>query len=154
MSFAPQAGDFSTMTSGAFAVALIYVSYGYAGWNAATYISGEMKNPQRDLPRVLLIGTGLVMSLYVALNFVFLRVAPVEAMLGKEEVGYIAAGKEPDLPRPYKTWGYPITPLIYIALTVFTLVFVVKTNPSKALFALAIIVIGVLFYWLSERTNN
>jgi len=92
MSFAPQAGDFSTMTSGAFAVALIYVSYGYAGWNAATYISGEMKNPQRDLPRVLLIGTGLVMSLYVALNFVFLRVAPVEAMLGKEEVGYIAAG--------------------------------------------------------------
>jgi len=163
MNFAPQTGDWSTMTSGAFAVALIYVSYGYAGWNAATYISGEMEHPQRDLPRVLLIGTSIVMALYVALNFIFLRVAPVEAMLGKEEVGYIAAGYifgESGaravgfmLSRPYKTWGYPLTPLIYIALTAFTLVFVIKTNPTKALFALVIISVGGLFYWISEKAN-
>jgi len=52
---------------------------------------------------------------------------------------FVLRAKEPDLPRPYKTWGYPITPLIYIALTVFTLFFIVKTEPAKALFALAII---------------
>ena len=42
--------------------------------NASAYIASEMKNPQRDLPRSLLIGTGLVVVLYVGLNVVFLLV--------------------------------------------------------------------------------
>jgi len=73
----PQAGDWDVLTSGAFGVALIYVSYAYTGWNAATYITGELENPQRDLPRILLFGTGLVMLLYVLLNYVFLYAAPM-----------------------------------------------------------------------------
>ena len=257
VSFAPSADSLKAMSSGSYAVALIYVSYGYAGWNAATYISGEMKNPQRDLPRVLLIGTGIVMVLYVALNYIFLRVAPIDAMLGKEEIGYIAAtyifgetgarmtgmmlalllvstvsamvlagpralqgvgedfkalsflGKtnvagvprnaiyfqsaialtfiitssfefivifagamlalnsllavigvfilrrrEPDLPRPYRTWGYPFTPFIYIALTVFTLVFVIIEKPVQSAFAAAIIVSGGVFYWVSKKIER
>ncbi|MDG1216139.1 MAG: amino acid permease, partial [Luminiphilus sp.] len=42
-----------TLGSGAFAVSLIYVNYAYSGWNAATYISGELSSPQRSLPWVL-----------------------------------------------------------------------------------------------------
>lgn len=251
--FTPKASDVTVMSSGAYAVALIYVSYAYTGWNAATYISGELEHPQRDLPKVLLLGTGLVMVLYVLLNYVFLRVAPMDAMVGKEEVGYIAATyifgpsgarltglmlavllistisamvlagpralqgigedfhamrflgrvnaggvprnaiyfqsavtlifilsssfefiiifagailalnsllavigvfvlrvREPDLPRPYRTWGYPLTPLIYIALTTFTLVFVVKEKPVQAGFALGLIALGGLFYGLTK----
>ena len=91
ISVLPQTGDSALITSGAFAVSLIYVSYGYTGWNAATYLSGELPNPQKDLPRVLLIGTGTVMVLYLALNYTFLKVAPIEAMVGQVEVGYIAA---------------------------------------------------------------
>ena len=79
------------MGSGAFAVSLIYVNYAYSGWNAATYISGELENPQRSLPRVLGISTAVVAGLYCLLNFVFLSVAPMEAMAGKVEVGVIAA---------------------------------------------------------------
>ncbi len=81
----------SALGSGAFAVSLIYVNYAYSGWNAATYISGELASPQRSLPWVLGISTILVAALYCLLNFVFLSVAPIEAMAGKVEVGVIAA---------------------------------------------------------------
>ena len=91
VSFLPTAGDAKAMTTGAFAVSLIYVSYAYTGWNAATYVSGELANPQRDLPRILITGTLVVIVLYVALNAVFLLVAPMEAMVGKVEIGVIAA---------------------------------------------------------------
>lgn len=80
-----------TMSSGAFAVSLIYVNYAYSGWNAATYISGELASPQRSLPWVLGISTAVVAALYCLLNFVFLSVAPMEAMVGKVEIGVIAA---------------------------------------------------------------
>ena len=87
----PQAGDWDVVTSAAFGVSLIYVAYAYTGWNAAVYISGELENPQRDLPRILIFGTGLVMVLYVLLNYVFLYAAPMEAMTEQVEIGYIAA---------------------------------------------------------------
>ena len=87
----PQSGDWNVITSSAFGVALIYVSYAYTGWNAATYISGELENPQRDLPRVLIFGTGLVMLLYVLLNYVFLYAAPMHELKGQVEIGYIAS---------------------------------------------------------------
>lgn len=89
--FLPTSGDGGAMTSAAFAVSLIYVSYAYTGWNSATYISNELANPQRDLPRILVSGTLLVMALYIALNAVFLLVAPIDLMVGKVEVGVIAA---------------------------------------------------------------
>lgn len=245
----PIAADIKTMTSPAFAVALIYVSFSYTGWNAATYISGELENPQRDLPRVLIAGTGFVLVMYVLLNFVFLKVAPIEAMVGQEDVGYIAAKsafgelggrltaamlalllissvsamtlagpralqtigedfhamrflsktnadglpvvaiylqsiititfiltstfktimifagamlafnsflavlgvfvlrwREPDLARPYRTWGYPVTPLLFLAITAFTLVYTIQINPKEAFFGLGVIILGIIFY--------
>ena len=77
--------------SGTFAVSLIYVNYAYSGWNAATYISGELASPQKSLPWVLGISTTVVAVLYCLLNCVFLSVAPMDAMIGKVEIGVIAA---------------------------------------------------------------
>ncbi len=91
ISFLPQGGDLNLMASGAFAVSLIYVSYAYTGWNAATYLSGEINNPQRQLPIILVLGTLVVMLLYVLLNAVFLSVAPMGEMRGVVEIGYVAA---------------------------------------------------------------
>ena len=250
----PQSGDWNVITSSAFGVALIYVSYAYTGWNAATYISGELENPQRDLPRVLIFGTGLVMLLYVLLNYVFLYAAPMHELEGQVEIGYIASNhifgetggriaggmlslllistvsamtlagpralqaigedfkalsflgkinkngiprnaiyfqssialiyiltssfktivvfagamlafnsflailgvfilryREPDLPRPYKTWGYPIVPLIYLTITAFMLGFVIINEPHKAIFGLCVILFGIVFYAVSKR---
>ncbi len=67
------------------------MNYAYSGWNAATYISGELQDVQRSLPRVLMVSTSIVAVAYLTLNYVFLAVAPVEAMVGKVEVGYVAA---------------------------------------------------------------
>jgi len=89
--FLPAREDAVLLTSGGFAVSLIYVSYAYTGWNAATYLSSELENPQRTLPGILLTGTLTVTLLYVALNFIFLYAAPMDELRGEVEVGLIAA---------------------------------------------------------------
>ncbi len=89
--FLPGMGDEELVLSGAFAVSLIYVNYAYTGWNAATYLTSEIEAPERSLSRVLVLGTVAVMVLYVLLNFTFLYVAPMSAMAGKLEIGYVAA---------------------------------------------------------------
>lgn len=89
--FLPAPGDGALLTSGAFAVALIFVNYAYTGWNAATYLTSELDDPQRNLSRVLIVGTLVVMVLYVLLNFTFLYVAPMDAMAGRIEIGFVSA---------------------------------------------------------------
>ena len=251
--FLPVAGDGALLTSGVFAVALIYVSFAYTGWNAATYLSSELENPQRTLPWILMGGTMIVTLLYVALNFTFLYTTPMDAMAGQVEVGFISAEaafgelggrftglvlamllvstvsamtmagprviqvigedfpalnalakknengipaiaiyiqsaiallfifsstfesvlvfsgftlalssfatvlgifvlrwRQPDLPRPYRTFLFPLPPLIYLALTGWTLAFVLISRPVEGLFGLGIIGLGLVFYFLSS----
>lgn len=255
--FLPTAGDGSLLLSGAFAVSLIYVSYAYTGWNAATYLSSELENPQQTLPWILMGGTLVVMVLYVALNYTFLRVAPMSDMSGRVEVGYVAAEaafgtaggrfagivlalllvstvsamtmagprvlqvigedfrglsflaktnqdgipstaiyvqsvltlvfiltstfesilvfagftlalnslatvfgvfvlrvRQPDLPRPYRTFAFPLPPLVYLALTGWTLYFVLVNKPTEGLFGLGIIASGLVFYFISRRSAS
>ncbi|MEL7022753.1 MAG: amino acid permease [Pseudomonadota bacterium] len=255
--FTPSAGDGALMTAGAFAISLIYVSYAYTGWNVATYLSSELDNPQRNLPWVLGGGTLLVATLYLALNYVFLKVAPIDALRGQIEVGYIAAEyafgagiarimgvilalllvstvsamiiagprvyqaigqdhalfarlastnrfgvpafaiyfqgvvtiifivtssfefilkfsgfilalntlatviglfvlrwREPDRPRPFRAWGYPITPIIFLALTSWTLWYVVTDEPGTGWLALVIIAAGLVSYSASTRFDS
>jgi APA family basic amino acid/polyamine antiporter len=76
---------------GPFAVSLVWISLSYSGWNAAVYVGGEVRDPERNLPRALLLGTLLVTVLYLALNAVFLySTAPAE-LADQEAVGAIAA---------------------------------------------------------------
>ncbi|MEM8685469.1 MAG: amino acid permease [Pseudomonadota bacterium] len=249
--FLPAEGDVGLITGGAFAVSLIYVSYAYTGWNAATYLSSELDQPQRTLPLILLTGTLVVTLLYVALNFVFLYAAPIAELQGQVEVGLIAAKasfgevggrfaglvlamllistvsamlmagprvlqvmgqdfralrvaaqvnedgipntaiyiqsglaclfiltssfesvllfagftlalssfatvlgvfvlrwRQPDLARPYRTFLYPLPPLIYLALMGWTLFFVLVNRPVEGLFGVGAIVSGLLVYFL------
>jgi len=69
------------------AVSLIFVLYCYSGWNAAVYLAGEVKNPNRTIPFSLLAGTGIVMVLYMALNVLFLYALPISEMSGVLEIG-------------------------------------------------------------------
>ena len=90
ITFFPHAADTMSIFSGAFAVALVYVMYSYSGWNASSYIIGEVKNPERNVPRSLLAGTIIVIVAYVLLNAVFLATTPEMEMRGQLEVGLIA----------------------------------------------------------------
>jgi len=254
VNFLPVAGDGALMLSSAFAVSLIYVNYAYTGWNSVTYLISEVDDAQRNLPKILITSTLTVMVLYVALNFTFLLVAPMEAMEGQVEVGYIAAlhvfgetgasaisfvlslllistvsamtiagprvlqvigedysvfgrlarknedgiptlailvqsviamifvltssfqsillfsgfilglntifavggifvlrWRQPDLSRPYRTWLYPLPPLIYLVLMFWTLFFITKSQPREAFIATAIIITGMVVYLLAKR---
>ncbi|HEY4016683.1 MAG TPA: amino acid permease [Polyangiaceae bacterium] len=62
------------------AEALVPVFFAYSGWNAATYITGEMRDPQRSLGRALALGTSLCLALYLLINAVYLRAMPVDAL--------------------------------------------------------------------------
>lgn len=59
-------------TLGAAAIALVIVTYCYLGWNVAGYIAGDIADPQRTLPRVMIGGTAFVAMIYLLLNIVYL----------------------------------------------------------------------------------
>lgn len=80
----------SEITSMAFAVGLIFVSYSYSGWNAATYIIEEFKNPRKALPIALIGGTLLVTILYTLLQYVFLRHISFPELVGTLNIGTLA----------------------------------------------------------------
>ena len=90
ITFLPQPGDTMSIFSGAFAVALVYVMYSYSGWNASSYIIGEVKKPEKNVPRSLLAGTLVVVAAYVLVNAIFLATTPQEEMRGQLEVGLVA----------------------------------------------------------------
>ena len=250
----PQAGDVGLITGPAFAIALIFVSYAYTGWNAAIYIAGEIKQPSRTLPRSLLLGTLAVTALYALLNYVFLRTVPMDELAGQIEVGFLAgvhifgeaggqvtaaiiagllastvsayvflgprilmvmgedmpaltwlsvksqrglpvnafifqtlvtlafiytstfdqvmlyasillianstlavAGvyvlrrNEPNLPRPYLTWGYPVTPAVFLAVNIWTLMYVLRTRTFESFVGLVILGVGLTLYAAVQR---
>lgn len=74
-----------------FALALIQIVFAYSGWNAASYVAGEVRSPAKTLPRALLGGTLLVTVLYVGLNVVFLLALSPAEMSGVVSVGDLAA---------------------------------------------------------------
>lgn len=82
---------FEELMSAPYAVALVWVMFAYSGWNSATYILGDIKNPKKTIAPALLISTALVAILYVLLNFIFLYAAPVSQLEGQIEIGNIAA---------------------------------------------------------------
>ncbi|WP_018263028.1 APC family permease [Methylobacterium sp. WSM2598] len=252
ISFAPSQLDPAEVLSASFAVSLVFVMYAYSGWNAATYIVGEIREPQRSLPRALLLGTGTVILLYVALNAVFLSTTPVAELAGQIDVALIAGrhifGEEggrvvgalicagliptigamtwigprvtvamgedfaplaplarrsaggvpraaivlqagiaslllltrsfeavldfvqvclllcsfltvlglvrlrivrPDLTRPYRAWGYPVTPAIFLGVTLFMIIHLLAVRPLESLAGLLMMLAGLLLFGLA-----
>jgi APA family basic amino acid/polyamine antiporter len=74
-------------------LSLIFVMFAYSGWNSATYIGSEIKNPRKVIPISLLISTGIVMVLYLLLNGFFVYAISPEELKGLPEIAGLAAGK-------------------------------------------------------------
>jgi APA family basic amino acid/polyamine antiporter len=257
ISFLPQPGDLGHIFSAPFAVSLVFVMYSYSGWNAATYIAGDVREPERTLPTAMLVATFVVMVLYVLLNAVFLYSTPIAAMAGQLNVAQIAgehifgtaggrvvAGliciglvsaisammwigprvtvamgedfpllrifshrsatgvpvvalslqisvvtvllltqsfeavldfiqfsltlcsflavlgvivlriQQPALPRPYRVWGYPVTPFVFLGVTGFMMYYLVSERPAQSLASLALTASGLALYFLSRRSTQ
>ena len=73
-----------------FAMVLMWISLSYSGWNAAVYVAGEAKDPERNIPRAMFIGTLIVTVLYLALNTVFVYSAPISVLAGREDIAAAA----------------------------------------------------------------
>ena len=254
ISFAPRAGDFAHIVSAPFAIGLVFVMYSFSGWNAATYITGEMHDAKQNLPRALLAGTLVVMVLYVALNAVFLHTAPLDKLAGQLDVatisgsyifgdvgGHVVAvmicvglvssisammwigprvmmtmGEDipalkifarrsesgapayailfqlavanlllftrsfeavldfiqfallfcsfftvlgviklrimrPDLPRPYRAWGYPLTPLMFLLVTGFMMYYLLTERPLQSFLGMLMMMSGLLIYAIFHK---
>jgi APA family basic amino acid/polyamine antiporter len=82
-----------TLLDGKFAVALIFISFAYSGWNAAAYLGGEIKRPSRNIPLAMLIGTLIVTVLYLLLNLVYIYALPADEMKGVMEVAAAAGDR-------------------------------------------------------------
>lgn len=95
---AEQGIDFKIFTSinpdfwfkSSFAVILVFVAFAYSGWNAASYIGAEIKKPDKNLPRALILGTATVTILYVLVNFAYLSAVSIEKLAGVESVANTA----------------------------------------------------------------
>jgi basic amino acid/polyamine antiporter, APA family len=74
-------------------LSLMWIMFAYSGWNASAYIGSEIRDPERTLPRSLLVGTGLVILLYLGLNLLFVYAIPPQEMRGVIAVGGLAASR-------------------------------------------------------------
>jgi APA family basic amino acid/polyamine antiporter len=72
-------------------LALIPVMFTYSGWNAAAYLAEEIREPGRNVPRALALGTGAVVALYLLLNALYLYALPPDQLAGTIRTGDIAA---------------------------------------------------------------
>ena len=246
------------MLTAPFAVSLMFTLYAYTGWNAATYILGEVRTPGRIVPLALAAGTLAVMALYLGLNAAFLHAAPAGALAGQLNVAQVAAqavfgqggGRlvagiialglisaisamawagprvamvigedyprafgwlrwrtaagipaaavlgqsllallllltsafeqvlvytqfslltcsfltvsgvivyrftQPDLPRPFRVPFYPLTPLLFLAISAFAIIYTAAAKPTEALFGALTLLGGLGVYAMVSRGKN
>lgn len=74
-------------------LSLMWIMFGYSGWNAAVYTGSEIKTPEKTVPRSLWLGTALVLALYFLLNFLFIYALPPMEMNGVISIGGLAVQK-------------------------------------------------------------
>jgi L-asparagine transporter-like permease len=60
----------------------------------------------------------------------------------------------PDLPRPYRCWGYPVVPIIYIGIMALVFANTVYDQRRKALVGLGFVLVGAGMYWLAKKTRT
>jgi len=79
------------VTAGGFLLAFSPVLFSYLGWNSSIYVASEIRHPERNVPRSLLVGLALCTALYLAVNAVYLYALPLGALGGVDNAGEAAA---------------------------------------------------------------
>ena len=72
-------------------IALVAVNWTVGGWEYITFAAGEIKNPKRNLPLALIIGTVTILTLYFLVNIAYLKVLPMDSLIGEIKVGEMTA---------------------------------------------------------------
>jgi basic amino acid/polyamine antiporter, APA family len=67
---------------------------------------------------------------------------------------FVLRYRKPDMPRPYKVWGYPFTPAIFLILNIWTLVYVFLDRPLESSIGIGIMSLGLVFYFLTKEKKD
>ncbi len=86
MGAGPMLAQRATVSASPFLLAMVSILWAYDGWADLAFVGGEVKDPQRTLPRALIIGTSVVVVLYLGINLVYLYLIPIEQMKQAELV--------------------------------------------------------------------
>lgn len=257
VAFSPSSSSWDTIFSLPFAGSLVFVMFAYSGWNASSYIAGNIDNPKRNLPFSLLVGTLIVTFIYILLTGVFMYVCTFDEMRGNLAIGNIVVNKvfnsqialvcsglfaiallsginamfiagprvSQKMGEDYrifsflkgqnkkgtpvnavllqtaisvsiillfnfkmilqyieltlsvfclltvigvfiirfrklgndsslKTWGYPFTPLLFIGITIWMIVFFLREEPFRFVWSLVTILLAVIIYFLSHKSKS
>jgi APA family basic amino acid/polyamine antiporter len=252
LSMNPSGMSFGSIIIG-LGVSLVAVAWAFDGWNNVNFVAGEIRNPKRNLPFALIIGTLAITGLYILVNYIYLYALPMEDTVGVLRIAEKATGalfgsstgalisalvlisvfgalngtilvgprvyyamakdglffrkvahvhprfrtpgfsiliqaiwaslltlsgtfeqiftfamfiaiafwiiataavftlrkKRPDMPRPYKTWGYPVVPAIFIIASCGILLNTLLEKPVEALAGIFLTALGIpaYFYW-------
>jgi APA family basic amino acid/polyamine antiporter len=242
----------------AFGVSMISALWAYEGWATVTMSAGEIKRPERNVPLSLLIGTVIVILLYLSVNLAYASVMPLDEMAGSSRIAadtavivlgplgaslitlgilcstfgtinnsflsdarsmyaagadhtfapgfgkvhprfrtpfiaiitlgiwsilltmsgtydqiaaYVVFGswvfygltalsviilrkKMPDLPRPYKAWGYPYATLLFVAAAGWFLYNTLVEDPRDAIIGIVLLLVSLPFYFYWTRSRN
>ena len=243
-----------------FGLALIAVLWTYDGWYSINCTAGEIKNPGKNIPRSLILGTLSVTLIYFLVNIVYVSALPIERMKGVARIGELAStqlfgstatffisatimisifgclsasilygprvflamaqdrcffksmryihpryrvptkaivwqgiwssllclsgtyqdlfeyvvfalvifwaatglaviilrSKRPEIPRPYKAWGYPVLPILFVLINLGVFLNTIWAQPRKSLIGLIILVAGIpaFLYWQSKESGT
>ena len=243
-----------------FGLALIAVLWTYDGWYSINCAAGEIKNPGKNIPRSLILGTVSVTLIYFLMNIVYVSALPIERMKGVARIGELAStqlfgstatffisatimisifgclsasilygprvflamaqdrcffksmryihpryrvptkaivwqgiwssllclsgtyqdlfeyvvfalvifwaatglaviilrSKQPETPRPYKAWGYPVLPILFVLINLGVFLNTIWAQPRKSLIGLIILVAGIpaFLYWQSKESGT
>ena len=78
--FAHFAAPAGTLSGGLFGLSLVSVLWAYDGWGDLSFVGGEVRDPERNLPRALILGTGAIILIYLLVNAAYLYLLPIEQM--------------------------------------------------------------------------
>ena len=84
--------DGAIPTGGTWLLAMIPVMFSYSGWNAASYVAEEIRDPGRNVPRALALGTAVVVAVYLGINVLYLYALPVSEFAKMGASGQVTAG--------------------------------------------------------------
>jgi APA family basic amino acid/polyamine antiporter len=257
-SVAAAGGAGSAPGIGGFILAMVAMLWAYEGWNNITFTAGEIRDPQRNLPRSLVLGMAAITLVYVGMNLLYVYAMPVTEMTATPRIGeaaaerlfgtagsslmslailvsvfgcisatvisgprvfyamakdglffrriaevhprhrtparaivwqgvwssllclsgtygqlitfvifaavlfYALAGasvivlrrRHPEWPRPYRTWGYPVTPLLYVGVCCLVLLNTLVEQPAESGWGLAILATGLPAYLFWKRRSD
>ena len=85
--------DFNFIQCKSIGLSFLWIMFAYSGWNASAYIGSEIRTPKKNLPRSLILGTAVVIILYLALNLLYVYAIPINEISGTASIGGLAAAK-------------------------------------------------------------